>query len=399
MLWLVGTGISGIESIPINGTEAISCADIIYLEQFTSPAPPMKVGEAGIVEAVRRIAGGGCKIREAERCVVEDGTEILQNARSQNVVLLSYGDPLVATTHTELRCRAAASGIRTRVIHASSAPAAAIGECGLHHYKMGRMATIMRDPRSMTTPYYTVYKNATERCHTLLLLEYDHEGTEEGDGRRFVLEPTDALRGLLKTEEGQRRGVILDNTYAVVASRIGLADQHITAGRISSLVAREEKGFGEPPHSIIIPGSLHFTESDALDALAECIDPPPRDGGDGETKNGRNPNVPARIPEQMVTKYAPMIRRSISDVLPHCTGSEAMERILENARLYVDDAEDFVKKEGHGDVAVLSIGYADGLADALRLLKGLDAVDVVGGGATDTRHDGSGKAGPKLQTP
>ena len=37
MLSFVGLGISGFESIPIEGLETISTADIVYLEQFTSP--------------------------------------------------------------------------------------------------------------------------------------------------------------------------------------------------------------------------------------------------------------------------------------------------------------------------------------------------------------------------
>ena len=42
-----------------------------------------------------------------------------------------------------------------------------------------------------------------------------------------------------------------------------------------------------------------------------------------------------------------------------------------NAKLYIDDAENFLK-EGKKEYAVLSIGYADGLVDALRIAKGLD---------------------------
>ena len=37
MLSFVGLGISGFESIPVEGLEIISNADIVYLEQFTSP--------------------------------------------------------------------------------------------------------------------------------------------------------------------------------------------------------------------------------------------------------------------------------------------------------------------------------------------------------------------------
>lgn len=403
MLWFVGMGISGAESIPMGGATALRGADVIYAEQFTSPTPrPASSSDnaGGLTALVRDIVGGGgrgdggdnggrnncAEIRDAKRWMVEDGAQILKEAESRNVVLLSYGDPLVATTHTELLCRAARQGIDTRVIHASSAPYSAVGQCGLHHYKMGRTATVMRDQKSMTTPYYTIYKNLVERCHTMLLLEYDREGTEMDGPGDFFLEPADALRMLLNTEEGQQRGVVCGDTYAIVASRVGFGDrqQRIVAGKVSSLVARE--GFGSPPHSVIIPGRLHFTETDALATLAECIDPPPRADGDpaqpregGDAPRRGGPNAPARIAEQMIAKYAPMIRKSIEEVSARCAGDSAMNEILENARLYVDDAEDFIRKEGHGDVAVLSIGYADGLADALRLLKGLETGDRADG--------------------
>lgn len=367
MLWLVGMGISGVNSITKSGTEAISDADIIYYEQFTSPAPVKNTAAA----IQKMMASDKCTtIKDAKRWMVEDGAQILRDAATKKVILLSYGDPLVATTHAELLCRAAASDIETRVIHASSGPASIVGECGLHHYKMGKMATIMRDEKSMTTPYYTIYKNAIEQCHTLLLLEYDYEGTEKRDGKSFFLEPADALQGLLKTEEGQKRNVITDSTYAIIASRVGLEDQQrITAGKISSLIKRDT--FGKPPHSIIIPGRLHFTESDALAVLAECIDAPPQFQDAAAGKIMTDPNSPVRISEQMIAKYAPMIRRSITKASAYCKGDKQMEGILENAELYVRDAEDFIKKEGHGDVAVLSIGYADGLVDALRILQGI----------------------------
>jgi diphthine synthase len=45
--------------------------------------------------------------------------------------------------------------------------------------------------------------------------------------------------------------------------------------------------------------------------------------------------------------------------------------VLENAQLYIEDAEKFLD-EGKDEVAILSIGYADGLVDALRMAKGLE---------------------------
>ena len=51
--------------------------------------------------------------------------------------------------------------------------------------------------------------------------------------------------------------------------------------------------------------------------------------------------------------------------------SKEYQVILENAELYVQDAEKFLE-DSQDEVAILSIGYADGLVDALRLAKGLD---------------------------
>ena len=45
--------------------------------------------------------------------------------------------------------------------------------------------------------------------------------------------------------------------------------------------------------------------------------------------------------------------------------------ILANAECYIDDAERFLR-HGKPELAVLSIGYAEGLIDAMRVKKGID---------------------------
>jgi diphthine synthase len=225
-----------------------------------------------------------------------------------------------------------------------------IGECGLHFYKVGRIATIMSEMKSLTTPYYVIYKNLIEGNHTVLLLEYNQD-------KDFFLEPNDALKGLLETEKGQRRKVITESSYVIVASRIGFKDQTIISGRISSLA---KTNFGKPPHTIIIPGRLHFTESDALKLFGQCMDEP-----------FDNSEKTEKISIQMMKKYVPMVREALEEIEPHYKDQKEFEVILENAELYINDAEKFLE-DGQDEVAILSIGYADGLVDALRLAKGLD---------------------------
>ena len=342
MLWFVGLGISGFKSIPIEALDVLSKADMVYLEQFTSP-----IGKSDL-DKIKDATKGEFKL--AKRWLVEDGSEILKNAKKKKVVLLAYGDPYIATTHIELRERAIKEKIKTISIHASSSLTSMIGECGLHFYKVGRIATIMSEMKSLTTPYYVIYKNIIEGNHTVLLLEYNQD-------KDFFLDPKDALKGLLETEKGQIRNVISKDTYGIVASRIGFKDQSIVSGKISSL---KRKDFGKPPHTVIIPGRLHFTESDALKVFGQCIDEP-----------FDNSEKTKKISIQMMEKYVPMVREALEEIEPHYKGQKEYQVILENAELYIQDAEKFLE-DGQDEVAILSIGYADGLVDALRLAKGLE---------------------------
>jgi diphthine synthase len=342
MLSFVGLGISGFESIPIEGLEAISKADIVYLEQFTSP-----IGKSDVDKIQNTIKG---EFIPAKRWLVEDGKEILEKSKEKDVVLLAYGDPYIATTHIELRTRAIELKIETRSIHASSSLTAMIGECGLHFYKVGKIATIMSEMKSLTYPYYVIYKNIIEGNHTVLLLEYNQN-------KDFFLDPKDALKGLLETEKGQGRKVLTESSYAIVASRIGFKDQTIISGKISSL---EQTDFGKPPHTVIIPGRLHFTESDALRLFGQCIDEP-----------FDNSEKTEKISKQMMEKYVPMVREALEEIIPYYKNQKEFEVILDNAERYIDQAEIFLG-EGRDENAILSIGYADGLVDALRLAKGLE---------------------------
>ena len=70
-------------------------------------------------------------------------------------------------------------------------------------------------------------------------------------------------------------------------------------------------------------------------------------------------------------KYVPMVQEALEEIKPHYKGEKEFQIILENAELYIKDAEKFLE-DGKDEVAILSIGYADGLVDALRLAKGLD---------------------------
>lgn len=349
MLWFVGTGINGHLGLSLAAVGVLKKCNTVYVERFTSLLGLDEL--AGLDDLI------GKKAVPVQRWFVEDGREILEAAKEKQVALVTYGDPLIATTHSELRTRAAKNSIKTGVLHAASGIASIMGECGLHMYKFGRTVTMMSEPQSAISVYNTVFDNLLVGCHTLVLTEYSHD---EQKGA-FFLDPCAAARMLLDVERDQRHGVISEDTFVVVASRIGAEDQRVVSGKIRSLAG---VGFGQGPHSVIIPGPLHFTEEEALEALTVNLDPP-----------SDNAKPIKRISTQMVERYAPKAKDAVQqmrNVLRSEEGdNKGMFEVLDNAEFYIADAERFLSQGKH-DLAVLSIGYAEGLIDALRFQKGIN---------------------------
>lgn len=338
-LHFVGLGFHAEKGLPIYALELIRRANFAYVETFTSPVEP------GIEERLSNLLS--LNVKKASREFIEDGRVILEQARQADVVILVPGDPMVATTHTELRARAARSGIETKLVHNSSIISAIPGETGLHNYNFGKTVTLTAGPPSIpVTVYHTLHQNLLLGTHTIILLEYD-------SSRNFFLAPNDALKSLLEAEKNFLYAVFVPETFAVVASRIGNADQQITGGTVSRL---QTTNFGEPPHVIVIPGKLHFSEIDALKTLLKIPEEEIRD----------NSSTVKRLAVSMVTKYVDKTRSALADARSRDSGSTELHDLFENTELYLSDAERFLN-QGQFELAILSVGYAEGLLDSLRL--------------------------------
>jgi len=342
MLLLVGLGIHGYAGLGAKALDSLLGIKNIYVEKYTSPMPESEI------DGLKRILNKDVKI--VPRWFVEDGREILQIAKNDDAALIVYGDPMIATTHVELRVRAEKNGVKTKVLHGSSSITSIIGECGLHMYKIGKIVTLTSEMQSVPTVYYTVYSNLLSGSHTLILLEYNQE-------KNLFLKPNDALNMLLEAEKDKKHGVFSEDTFAAVASRIGSDDQKIISGKIKSLIKTD---FGEPPHSIVITGNLHFTEIDALNVLTESLDEP--------VDNSKNIT---RIADQMIAKYVPKARKALEQARSLVNNEKNYGDIFDNAEYYIGDAERFLQ-QGKPELAILSIGYAEGLIDAIRFLKGVN---------------------------
>src|SRR5919107_520167 len=350
MLWFVGIGINGHRGLSIEALDVLRKCDIVYIERFTGALTEVDLqGLNSLLEV---------PTKPVQRWFVEDGRDLLETARTKDVALVTYGDPLIATTHSELHSRAAKNSIKTAILHSASGITSIIGESGLHVYKFGRMTTMMSELHSAVTVYNTIFQNLLAGSHTLILTEYSHNDESK---EPFFLDPSSVFKMLLDSEQAQKHKIFSGDTFAVVASRVGMQDQKIISGKVKSLMKVE---FGIGPHSVIVTGALHFTETHALASVTENIDEP--------ADNSQSAN---RIEAKMVERYAPKAKQALQEMrklISDGTGSNnGVFEVLENAECYLADAERFLR-QGKFELAVLSIGYAEGLIDALRYQKGIN---------------------------
>jgi diphthine synthase len=265
---------------------------------------------------------------------------------------------MVATTHMDLRVRAEKKGILTEIIHNASILSSIPGETGLQVYRFGKTVTMTESgPSPQTTVYNTIYENLLRHLHTTILLEYDYT-------KNFFLDPTDAMNKLIETEIDQNLNIIDNDTFIIVASRLGSKDRKIKAGQISNLKTED---FGRPPHIMIIPGSLHFTEKESLATIIDL---------DKESISDNSAKI-VRLAEKMVKRYVEKGRIALEKALSRCSEKERerYSKLFENVECYMSDSERFLN-QGRDELAILSIGYAEGLLDALRFIREGDFEDL-----------------------
>lgn len=252
-LVLVGLGLFDDSDMSLRAVKVAHAADTVFAEFYTSALPG-----ADLERLVQRL---GRPVRVLTREDVEQRADtVLDAAARGTAVLLVAGDPMAATTHVDLRLRAEARGIRTRLVHGASIVTAAFTELGLSVYKSGRVTTIEwpHGDYFPTSPYDAVRDNLRAGLHTLCLLDIRAE-------ERKYMTADEGCRLLLRYEEERHEGALGPGTLACVVARAGSPDCARRAGELGDL-ARED--FGAPLHCIVLPGQMHFMEAEALASLA-----------------------------------------------------------------------------------------------------------------------------------
>jgi diphthine synthase len=255
-LLFVGLGLYDERDVSLRGLEEIREADAVFAELYTSLMPGLSI------QKLEELVGKRVSVVSRRALEEEGGQRILREAEVGKTALLVPGDPLIATTHMDLRIRAERRGIKTRIVHGASIVSAVIGLSGLQNYKYGRSVTIPFPEKGFTseTPYRVIMENRKTGLHTLCFLDI------KAEEKRYMT-IRDGLEALLATEKQKRKQVVTSDTLVIGIARAGSRNPTVKADYVKDMI---KYNFGTPPHTLVFPGKLHFMEAEALVTLAEA---------------------------------------------------------------------------------------------------------------------------------
>ncbi|XP_038206808.1 diphthine methyl ester synthase isoform X1 [Zerene cesonia] len=270
MFYLVGLGLGDAKDITVKGLEIVKKCDKVLLEGYTSI---LTVGH----KVLEEFYGRPIIIADRELC---EGNidEFLKEAKESDIALLVVGDPLGATTHTDMLLRAKQFNVETQIIHNASIMNA-VSCCGLQLYNFGETISVpyWTETWKPDSFYEKIIGNFSRNLHTLCLLDIKvKEPTEESLTKkvRQYMDPKfmsvkEAAAQLLQIIENNQNSGITKASLAVGLSRVGAPDQRIAA---MSLEEMQNYELGPPLHSLVIPApNLHPLELDYLAQFRQFV--------------------------------------------------------------------------------------------------------------------------------
>jgi diphthine methyl ester synthase len=285
----------------VKGLKIVQKCNYVFLEAYTSVLANVGLDPYESTSPYRSIYGRD-DVVIADREMVESAAEecILEPARGNGTVaLLVVGDPVCATTHTDLILRAQQMGISVEVIHNASIMGA-VGSCGLQLYNFGQTISIpfFEGQWRPLSFYSRIECNRKGGMHTLCLLdikvkEPDYETFLQngGRGKQCFLPPrymtvAQAAKQLLEAEVSMGSNAYDGTrTLCVGVARLGksattikkfndsssdttrtitIPPQKILAGTLQELANISDDEMGPPLHSLIVCGHLHEMEMNIL---------------------------------------------------------------------------------------------------------------------------------------
>ena len=239
VLNIIGIGLGDEKDITLKGLELIKKSDLIYLESYTSK---LNCDISKLEKLYKK------RIILADRTLIENKEDIINNAKTKNVSLLIIGDVFGATTHIDIMTRAKEKNIKTTITHNASI-LTAVGETGLELYKFGKTTSIPFENQNIISPIKVLKDNQNLGLHTLFLLDL------RPDEKKFM-SIQESINYLLKNKVKDQK--------AIACCGLGSEKQIIKSDKLTKL---KNKKFNVYPQCLIIPGKLHFMEEEFLESL------------------------------------------------------------------------------------------------------------------------------------
>ncbi|XP_066947674.1 uncharacterized protein Dph5 [Macrobrachium rosenbergii] len=379
VFYLIGLGLGDPTDVTVRGLEIIKKCSRVYLEAYTSI---ISAGKEGLERFYER------EVIIADREQVEQASDdLFAGAGTNDVALLVVGDPLGATTHTDLKLRAYQLGIPVEVISNASIMNA-VGCCGLQLYHFGETVSIpfWQDGWEPVSFCEKINRNLRKKLHTLCLLDIKvkEQSLENLLRGRKIFEPPrymkvhQAAQQLLAILERHSAAasdsggggmvtnewILTGNTKCVAVVRIGTDTQHIAHGTLKEMA---DSDFGEPLHSLIICGDCHPMEEEAVAKLSAYYNGHHRERGSGRKGTLNIVGLGLGQPGDVTVKGLEVIRKSSRVFLEDYTsimtgGVEALQTVFGKEITVAD--QDLVENRSHdilectrnGDVSFLVIG-------------------------------------------
>jgi len=246
----IGLGLNDERGLTIEGLEEARRSSNVFAEFYTNIMPGLDRKKLELLL--------GKRIVELSRVQLEDegGKQIVEAVERGRVAFLVPGDPMIATTHISIRLELAKKGVPSRIIHGPSITSAVCGATGLQSYKFGKSVTLPHESGVPASVLDTLHDNGKRGLHTLMLLDVRPEQSKqltigEAAAKLVVADPR------------------LQRSLGVGVARIGSDDQFVLSRRLETLQHQE---FGKVPHSLVVPGKLHFMEAESLKAFCGASD-------------------------------------------------------------------------------------------------------------------------------
>lgn len=261
MFYLIGIGLEDETDITVKGLSIVKKCKKVYLEEYTSIL---------LVSKEKLESFYGRSLIPADRQVVQEkAKEIIQEALEEDISLIVVGDSLTATTHIELLSIAKKMNIPTKVIHNASI-LTSVSTCGLPLYNYGQTVSIpfFTDRWKPESFYDRILKNKENGLHTLCLLDIKIKERKDENKQEFLpsrfMTINKAIEQILFLSEKRINKNITENTIGIGMARVGTKNEKIVVSLLKDLLKTD---FGDPLHSLIIPGEITHYEKEFFETM------------------------------------------------------------------------------------------------------------------------------------